>query len=63
MDIEKIMTEGVVFKKAAGPKPKEDKVKTKAKKKTYITGLHGSGAAKHKEEIRQRRKNRPTQKR
>ena len=34
MDIEKIMTEGVVFKKASGPKPKEDKIKTKAKKKT-----------------------------
>lgn len=40
-----------------------DKVKTKAKRKGYITGSHGSGAAKHKEEIRQRRKNRPTQKR
>ena len=47
MDIEKILTEGIVFK---GSKPstakKEDKVKTKAKtkakKKTYITGLHGS---------------------
>ena len=35
MDVEKILTEGVVFKKASGPKPKEDKVKTKAKKKTY----------------------------
>lgn len=40
-----------------------DKVRTKAKRKGYITGSHGSGAAKHKEEIRQRRKNRPTQKR
>lgn len=58
MDIEKIMTEGVVFKKAVGPKPKEDKVKTKAKKKTYITGLHGSGAAKMKAEIRKKRANR-----
>ena len=58
MDIEKIMTEGVVFKKASGPKPKEDKIKTKAKKKTYITGLHGSGAAKMKAEIRKKRANR-----
>ena len=58
MDVEKILTEGVVFKKAAGPKPKEDKVKTKAKKKTYITGLHGSGAAKMKAEIRKKRANR-----
>ena len=31
---------------------------TKAKKKKYITGLHGSGAAKKKAEIRQRRANR-----
>ena len=58
MDIEKIMTEGVVFKNASGPKPKEDKIKTKAKKKTYITGLHGSGAAKMKAEIRKKRANR-----
>ena len=58
MDIEKILTGGVVFKKAAGPKPNEDKVKTKAKKKTYITGLHGSGAAKMKADIRKKRANR-----
>ena len=58
MDIEKIMTEGVVFKKASAPKAKEEKVKTKAKKKTYITGLHGSGAAKMKAEIRKKRANR-----
>lgn len=59
MDIEKILTEGIVFK---GSKPKgqqdKDKVKTKAKKKTYITGLHGSGSAKMKEEYRRRRANR-----
>lgn len=39
-------------------KPKEEKVKTKAKKKTYITGTHGSASAKHKADIRQRRANR-----
>ena len=40
-------------------KPKgEAKVKTKAKKKTYITGLHNSGAAKMKAEIRRKRANR-----
>ncbi|WP_300726827.1 hypothetical protein [uncultured Bacteroides sp.] len=59
MDIEKILTEGIVFK---GNKPstgkKDDKVKTKAKKKTYITGLHGSGSAKMKAEYRKRRANR-----
>lgn len=45
------------------PAKDEGKVKTKARKKAYITGAHGSGAAKHKSEIRQRRKNRPSQKR
>jgi hypothetical protein len=60
MDIEKILTEGIVFRggKTSTTAKKEDKVKTKAKKKTYITGLHGSGAAKMKEEIRKRRANR-----
>ena len=60
MDIEKILTEGVFFKKAKAPKTGEEKVKTKAKKKTYITGLHGSGAAKMKADIRKKRANRHT---
>lgn len=47
MDIEKILTEGIIFKGSKSPSvKKEEKVKTKAKKKTYITGLHGSGSAK-----------------
>lgn len=50
---------GIVFKgsklKAA---PKDEKVKTKAKKKAYISGAHGSGSAKKKAEIRTRRANR-----
>lgn len=56
MDIEKILTQGIVFKgnNSGGPK-KEEKIKTKAKKKQYITGLHGSGAAKMKADIRRRR--------
>lgn len=59
MDIEKILTQGMVFKKGApSGGQKEDKVKTKAKKKTYITGLHGSGAAKMKADIRRKRANR-----
>ena len=59
MDIEKILTEGIVFKGAkSSTAKKEEKVKTKAKKKTYITGLHNSGAAKMKAEIRRRRANR-----
>lgn len=60
MDVEKILMEGIVFK---GSKPiakgREGKgVKTKAKKKTYITGLHGSGSAKMKAEYRRRKENR-----
>ena len=59
MDIEKAITEGIVFKGGKSPSGKqEDKVKTKAKKKSYITGLHGSGAAKMKAEFRKKRANR-----
>ena len=58
-EITQAMTSGIVFKGAKlKTKPQEEKVKTKAKKKTYITGLHGSGAAKKKAEIRARRANR-----
>lgn len=50
---------GITFKKTKlRDKPKEEKVRTKAKKKTYITGTHGSASAKHKADIRQRRANR-----
>lgn len=41
----------------------DDKFHTKARKKGYQTGAHGSSAAKHKAEIRQRVKKRPTQRR
>ena len=59
MDIEKILTEGIIFKGSKSPSvKKEEKVKTKAKKKTYITGLQGSGSAKMKAEYRRRRANR-----
>ena len=58
-EITQAMTVGITFKKAKlKPATNENKVKTKAKKKTYISGLHGSGAAKKKAEIRQRRANR-----
>ena len=45
MDIEKILTEGIVFRggKSSDGKKKEEKVKTKAKKKTYITGRLQTG--------------------
>lgn len=58
-EITQAMTVGITFKGAKLKKASnEAKVKTKAKKKTYITGLHGSGSAKKKAEIRQRRANR-----
>lgn len=58
-EITQAMTVGITFKGAKLKKPANDtKVKTKAKKKTYITGLHGSGAAKKKAEIRKKRANR-----
>ena len=42
-----------------GDKPKDDgKVKTKAKKKQYITGAHGSGSARQKAKYREQRANR-----
>ena len=59
MSIEDAMMGGIVFKgKKDGPQKDENKVKTKAKKATYIKGLHGSGAAKMKAEIRRKRANR-----
>ena len=54
---------GMVFKKtSAGGDNYNGKVKTKAKKKQYITGAHGSGSAKQKAKYRQQRANRKTQK-
>ena len=58
MSIEEAMMGGIVFSGKKERPKEEPKVKTKAKKKTYITGLHGSGAAKMKAEIRRRRANR-----
>lgn len=57
-DIDKIIEGGMTFKKASGPKLDDGKVKTKAKKKKYITGAHGSGSAKQKAKYRQARANR-----
>lgn len=59
MSLEDAIMGGIVFKgKKEGPKKDENKVKTKAKKTTYIKGTHGSGAAKMKAEIRRKRANR-----
>lgn len=61
-DIQRAMVEGFTFKGSSGaPAAGGNKVKTKAKKKQYITGAHGSGSAKKKADIRARRAARPSQ--
>ena len=49
---------GIVFRKAKPSSEDAGKVKTKAKKKKYITGAHGSGSARQKAKYRQQRANR-----
>ena len=62
-DIDDIVMGGMVFRSGGGPKKDDDgKVKTKAKKKKYITGAHGSGSARQKAKYRQQRANRKSQK-
>lgn len=56
-EIERAMTSGIVFKSSKAALQKET-LKTKAKKKGYVTGAHGSGAAKKKADIRRNRANR-----
>ncbi len=60
-DFDDILMNGITFKKGGPKKEKPDKVKTKAKKKQYITGAHGSGSAKQKAKYRQQRANRHKQ--
>ena len=60
-DIDIVIQSGITFRggaKKSGGGGGETKVKTKAKKKQYITGAHGSGAAKKKADIRRQRANR-----
>lgn len=59
-DIDAVILDGITFRSGSkgAPKQEEFKVKTKAKKKQYITGAHGSGAAKKKADIRRQRANR-----
>ena len=60
MDIDELIQGGGMTFRKGGPggEKKDDKVKTKAKKKKYITGAHGSGAAKQKAKYREQRANR-----
>lgn len=57
-DIDEIIETGLVFRAAPKAQSDNNKVKTKAKKKKYITGAHGSGAAKQKAKYREQRANR-----
>ena len=58
-DFQSILENGITFGRGGGRKAAaDDKVKTKAKKKAYITGAHGSAAAKKKADIRRSRQNR-----
>ena len=59
-DIDAVITDGIVFR-SAPKRPQTSnngKVKTKARKKGYITGAHGSASAKKKADIRRQRANR-----
>lgn len=61
-DFDSILESGIVFRSAPKAAPKDEgKVKTKAKKKKYITGAHGSGSAKQKAKYRTQRANRKSQ--
>jgi hypothetical protein len=53
---------GISFGGAKKENDDNDKVRTKARKKGYHTGAHGSASARHKAEIRQRVKKRQSQK-
>ncbi|MCR5680492.1 MAG: hypothetical protein K6G08_09850 [Prevotella sp.] len=58
-DFEKILEQGISFGRGGERKdPRDGKVKTKAKKKQYVTGAHGSGSARQKAKYREQRANR-----
>ena len=57
-DFISILENGISFKRGGNRKSDDDKVKTKAIKKKYITGVHGSGSAKQKAKYREQRANR-----
>ena len=61
-DFDKILEQGITFKGAPKEAPKDNKLKTKARKKKDITGAHGSGSAMQKAKYRKQRANRKSQK-
>ena len=59
IDFQEILENGINFGRGGGSKKADNgKVKTKAKKKKYITGAHGSGSARQKAKYREQRANR-----
>ena len=61
-DFSKILEQGITFhSNPSRNEPDSPKVKTKAKKKSYVTGQHFSASSKKKAEIRKRRANRHSQ--
>jgi len=58
-DFQQILENGISFGRGGDRHGQDDgKVKTKAKKKQYITGAHGSGSARQKAKYREKRANR-----
>lgn len=57
-DFSYVLENGINFGKGGQKRKTDDKVKTKAKKKKYITGAHGSGSAMQKAKYRTNRANR-----
>lgn len=57
-DIDEIIAGGGIVFRKLHQVTDDNKVRTKAKKKKYITGAHGSGSAKQKAKYRSDRANR-----
>lgn len=59
-DINDVILNGITFRSGLKKEsaPANGKVRSKAKKKQYVTGAHGSGSAKKKADIRKARANR-----
>lgn len=57
-DFDDILIGGITFGRGGDRPRDDDRVRTKAKKKKYITGAHGSGSAKQKAKYREQRANR-----
>ena len=57
-DFDDILMNGINFGRGGDRPKQDDKVKTKAKKKKYVTGAHGSCSARQKAKYREQRANR-----